>query len=64
LLQSLRIPRPFHLDLCGGAVDVAEVVRCEFDRKRFQVLFQAMELRGSGDRNNPRLLGKEQARAI
>src|SRR5260370_22597146 len=35
------------------------MVRCEFDRSRSRVLFQAMKLRRPGDWNDPRLLRKE-----
>ena len=36
-----------------------EIVGREFDRDCSDVLVQTMQLRGAGDRNNPRLLGQQ-----
>jgi len=40
-------------------MDLAEVVRRKLDGGRSDVLFQAIQLRGAWDWNNPRLLGKQ-----
>ena len=41
-LQVLRVSRPLHRDLRGGALDVAEIVPREFDGNRAEVLVQAL----------------------
>ena len=59
LLQMLRIAGALHRDLGNRALDVAEIVGGEFDVSRSDVLVEAAQLRGAGDRNDPRLLGKQ-----
>ena len=54
-----RVTIPLHGDLGEGAVDLAEIVGGQFDRRRAEVLFEPMQLRGSGDRNDPRLLRQQ-----
>src|SRR6516164_1691857 len=56
--QVFRVARAFQLDLRGSAIDLAEIVRCEFNRGTSKVLFQSMQLGCSRDRNHPWLLGK------
>ena len=46
-------------DLGDSAVNVAEIVCSQFDGSRSDVFFQAMQLSGAGDRNDPRFLGKQ-----
>jgi hypothetical protein len=41
LLQMLRVPGALHLDSGDGAVDVADIVGCQVDGSRSDVLFQA-----------------------
>src|SRR5215203_1864999 len=59
LLQMLRIAGTLYRDLGNRTLDVAEIVGGEFDVSRSDVLLQAFQLRGTGDRNDPRLLGKQ-----
>src|SRR5918994_1790793 len=59
LLQMLRIAGALYRDLGNRALDVAEIVGGEFDASRSDVLVEAVQLRGAGDRNDPRLLGKQ-----
>src|SRR3954454_22315736 len=58
-LQVFRITGPLHCDLCGGALDVAEIVRREFDFGGADVLGQPLQFPGTWDWGNPRLLGKQ-----
>src|SRR5436305_5293967 len=58
-LRALRVPVPLHRDLGRGAFDVAEIALGELDGGRRDVLLQAMQLRGAGDRHDPGLLGEE-----
>src|ERR1700712_1311934 len=58
-LQVFGITRSLHRDLGDGVVDVAELVRQKLDARRGDVLFQAVQLRGAGNRNDPRLLQKQ-----
>ena len=48
-----------HLDLRGGAIDLAEIVRRELDRNCSDVLVQALQFPGAWDRDDPRPLGKQ-----
>jgi hypothetical protein len=59
LLQLFGVSSPFHRDLGGGAIDVAEIVRRTLDCSCPDVLLQAMPLRGARDRHNPRLLRQQ-----
>src|SRR5882762_762426 len=59
LLQLLGIPSPRYCDRCGGAIDLTEIVWAEFDRRCADVFLEAAQLRGSRDRDNPRLLRQE-----
>src|SRR5829696_5589789 len=59
LLQMLRIAGALYRDLRKRALDVADIVGGEFDVSRSDVLLQAFQLRSTGDRNDPRLLGKQ-----
>jgi hypothetical protein len=58
-LQMFWVARSLDRDLGDGAVDVAEIVCSQFDASRSDVFFQAMQLGGAGDRNDPRLLGQQ-----
>lgn len=55
-LKVRRIPIPFHCYLGEGTLDVTEIVRRQFDASRSDILLKTLQLRGSGDRNDPRLL--------
>src|SRR5689334_1119439 len=57
--QVFGVASPMHGDLRGGAVDLTEIVRRQLDAGRSDVLLQAVQLRGTRDRYNPRLLRKE-----
>ena len=59
LLELFGIASPLHRDLGGGALDLAEIVGRQFDGSRADVLLQAMQLRGAGDRHDPRLLRQQ-----
>jgi hypothetical protein len=59
LLQMLRIAGALYRVLGNRALDVAEIVRREFDCHRSDVLVQALQLPGARYRDNPRLLGKQ-----
>jgi chorismate mutase len=59
LLQMLRIAGALYRDLGNRTLDVVEIVGGEFDASRSDVLVEAVQLRGTGDRNDPRLLGKQ-----
>jgi hypothetical protein len=47
LLQLFGVSGPLHRDLCGGLINVAEIVRREFDRGGPDVLVQTMSLGGA-----------------
>jgi hypothetical protein len=47
-----------HRDLCGGGVDLPEIVRGEFDGNRSNVLFKALQFTGAGNGNDPGFLSK------
>src|SRR5229473_2537326 len=51
--------RTFSLSGPQAAVDVADIVGRELNGRRGDVLLQAMQLRGAGDRNDPWLLSKQ-----
>jgi hypothetical protein len=59
LLQMLRVPGALHRDSGDGAIDVTDIVGCQFDGSRSDVLFQTMQLGRAGDGNNPRLLSQQ-----
>jgi len=46
---------PLYRDLPGGAIDLTDVVRRQFDVGCSEVLLEVLQLRGAGDGNNPRL---------
>src|SRR2546422_1756435 len=55
-LEVLRITSSLHRDLRGGALDLAEVVRRQCDVGCSEILLQAVQLRGSRNGHDPRLL--------
>ena len=59
LLQMFRIPGSLHRDLGQRRFDVAQIVRRQLDGGRADVLLQTMQLRGAGDRHDPRLLSQQ-----
>ena len=59
LLRRLGVPLPLHADLRRGVLDLAEVVRGQFDGGRPDVLLQAVPLRRPRDGHDPRLLGEQ-----
>src|SRR6266567_526638 len=59
LLQLFGVPCPFDLDLCGSAIDLMEIIGSEFEGNCSDVFVQAMQLRGTGDWHDPRLLGQQ-----
>ena len=59
LCLRLRIAVAFHGDLRGGGVDALEIIGCELDRSRGDVLLEAVELGGARDRHDPRLLRQQ-----
>ena len=50
---------PLHRDLGDGAIDLAQVVGRQLDGGCAEVLLQAMQLGGAGDRNDPGLLRQQ-----
>jgi nucleoid DNA-binding protein len=54
-LGALGVAGSVDGDRSRGGLDLAEVVRRELDRRRVQVLLQAVRLRGPRDRHDPRL---------
>lgn len=58
-LKVRRISIALHRHLGEGTFDVAQIVRRQFDAGRADILLEALELRGSGNRNDPRFLGKQ-----
>src|SRR4051812_39570030 len=48
-----------NLDLRGSAIDLAEIVGRELDRRCSDVLLETRQLRRAGDGNDPRLLRKQ-----
>src|ERR1700758_2108230 len=59
LLEMFGVAGSLYFDVCGGAIDFAEIIVREVDRKCSDVFVEARELRGTGDRNHPRLLRKK-----
>jgi hypothetical protein len=59
LLQMFRVAGSLDSDLGDGAVDVAQILARQFDVSRFDVFLQPVQLRGAGDRRDPRLLGQQ-----
>src|SRR5438034_8132289 len=57
--KGFGVSRPLHRDLRGSALDVAQIVGRELDGSGSDVLLQAMQLRGTRDGNDPRVLGKQ-----
>src|SRR4029077_5679978 len=51
--------RALHCDFCGGDVEFPEIIRGEFDGKRSDVLFKALQFGGAGNWNDPGFLCKE-----
>jgi hypothetical protein len=58
-LRSLGVPLPLQRNPGSGAFNLAEIALGEFDISCRHVFLQAMELRRSWNRNDPRLLGQE-----
>src|SRR6267143_3034665 len=58
-LQVFGVARPLDRDPRGRALDLAEIGWRELDCCGSDVLFQALQLPGARDGNNPRLLGKQ-----
>ena len=63
LLQAFRVAITFDLDLRGGAVDLAQIVRRQLDVGGADVLFEPVHLRGARNRGDPQLL-REQPRKL
>src|SRR5215217_5702315 len=58
-LKVRRIPIPLHCDLRDGVFDIVQIIEPQLDSSRSDVLLQAMQLRGAGDRHDPRLLRQQ-----
>jgi hypothetical protein len=58
-LKVFGIPITLHRDFRGRHIDFAQVVRCEFDCGRADVLIKTRQFGCSRDRNNPRLLRQQ-----
>src|SRR5271157_5461589 len=59
LLQMRRVSISLHCDLRDSCGDIAEVLLGQFDVRCAQILLKPMQLRCSGNRNNPRFLSKQ-----
>src|SRR5579862_8444260 len=59
LFQSRWITISVHWDLRSGRVEFAEIIRCEFDSDRSDVLFKALQPGGAGYGNDPGFLSQE-----
>jgi len=55
-LSGLGVPSPLNLDLGRRSLDVSEVVRRQFQGRRREVLLKPVQLCGSRDWHDPRLL--------
>ena len=55
----LGVAIPLHGDFRNGVLDVPAIVGRELDRRRADVLFEAVELGGAGDRDDPWLLRQQ-----
>src|SRR6218665_378278 len=58
-LKARGIPIPLHRDLGKGAINVAQLIGCQLNGGRSDVLLQAMQLGGPRDRHDPRLPGQQ-----
>ena len=58
-LKLLGIPVALNGNLGGRANQFMEIVRREFNASRPDVLLQSLQSCGAGDRDDPRLLGKQ-----
>ena len=56
LLRTIGITSTLHRDRRGSLVEAIEIVWCEFHCSCAKVLFQAVQLRGAGNRHDPRPL--------
>lgn len=59
LLQLLGVSGPLHRNLGSGLINVAEVVRSQFDGHCPKVFVQPVQLCSPRNRDNPRLLGEQ-----
>src|SRR5580765_3444745 len=59
LLELLRISRAEHRNLCGGAIDLAEIVGSQLESRRAGVLLEPLLLCGARNGHNPRLLRQQ-----
>src|SRR3974390_2196176 len=57
--QFFGEPGALHCDLCSDGIEFPEILRAEFDGNRPEILFQALQLRGAGNWNDPGFLRKE-----
>lgn len=58
-LLIFGVALPFHDDPGSGALDIAQIVRRQFDGGCADVLLQTVQLGGSGDGNDPRPLRQQ-----
>jgi len=56
---ALRDIAPLYRDLRCCSIDLAQIIRCEVDGCRADVLLHTRQLGATWDRNNPRLLGEQ-----
>src|ERR1035437_7781640 len=54
--QCFRIPGAHDCNLCGSVIELAKLLRCQFQGSRSDVLLQPLHFRGAGDWNDPWLL--------
>src|ERR1700737_2311766 len=58
-LDLFGVSRALDFDLRRSVFDLLEILRCKLHRNRPDVLFQAMQLGGTGNRNDPGSLRKQ-----
>jgi hypothetical protein len=63
-LQLFGVASASHSDLCGGVVDLAEMIRGKFYGSRSDVLFDARQLGRAWDGNDPWLLCQQPGERI
>ena len=59
LLQLFWIASALHCNLGGGALDLAEIVVCQFDIDCSEIFFETMQLCRARDWNDPGFLGEQ-----
>ena len=59
LLEMRRVASAFHGDIGDGIADLSKIFGGQFNFSRADILLKPMQLRGSGNRDDPRLLSQQ-----